>query len=834
MTLRRFELRRAASLAEALSALARPAGRARALAGGTDLLGTLKDSIHSAYPELLVDLKRIPGLDSIKKVKNRVSIGSLTKLSEVAKDEMIRERYPLLAAAARSVASPQIRNMATVGGNLCQEPRCWYYRTPEDLFHCLRKGGDRPPSRSDRSGTPAPRPDGQTPGAGRCAALLGDHRFHSVFGAARAADPACAAACPGRVEIPVHLECVRKGDLTAAARVVLERNPMPAVTGRVCPHRCEAACNRRDLDEALAIRAVELHVGSYVLQHAGALMKAPAKAGKKRVAVVGSGPAGLSAAFYLRKAGHQVTVFERMPEPGGMLAYGIPAYRLAPAVLRGLIKAYERMGIEFRTGVSVGRDGVTLKSLKRRFQAVFFATGAWEPKTLDLPGAELMQSGLALLRDVRLGRPVSVGRRVLVIGGGNVALDVAVTARRLGAAQVSAACLESRDTMPAFPDDIERALAEGIELMPSWGPRKVLESKGSVAGMELVRCTSVFDQDGRFSPKFDPAVTQALEADQVLLAIGQTADLSHVGRKVKTARGLIVADPETGATSQAGVFAGGDAVSGPASVIEAIAAGRRAASAIDRYLGGGRKPASQARDGGGFPFVAVNSQALRKLARVRAPAPAESPACPPAQGERRTSSPEAPASGRTLYADEVRVLDPASAQDEARRCVNCACVAVSSSDLGPALIALGAVIKTTKRRLSAERFFDAKPSRATILDQDELVTAVELPRPRPKTRQDYLKFRLRRSIDFPIVSVASVLELEGVRIRSARVALGAVAPVPLRAREVEEFLAGKTFSEETAVKAGEVAVRGACSLAKNAYKVQIIKALLRKLLLTGA
>ncbi|MBI5209739.1 MAG: FAD binding domain-containing protein [Elusimicrobia bacterium] len=825
MNLRKFEHRTAASLGDALAALAAapsggrrtsracedgvplaaaPSGgrrtsracedgvplaaggrKAAAIAGGTDLLGSLKDAIHPAYPELLVDIKRIKGLGAIKKVKNGVSIGALATLAEVAKDGLIRELYPLLAAAARSVASPQIRNMATVGGNLCQEPRCWYYRTPENLFHCLRKGGDR------------------------CAALLGDHRFHSVFGAARTADPACASACPGHVEIPVYLECVRRGDLTAAARIVLERNPMPAVTGRVCPHRCEPACNRGGLDEAVAIRAIELHVGGHALRHADELMKAPARASGKRVAVVGSGPAGLSAAFYLRRAGHQVTVFERMPEPGGMLAYGIPAYRLSPAVLAEQIKAYERMGIEFRTGVSIGRD-LALDGLKKRFHAVFVATGAWRAKTLAIPRAGLLGSGLDLLRDVRLGRPVTVGRRVLVIGGGNVALDVAVTARRLGAQDVTAACLESRETMPAFPDDIEHALAEGVRLLPSWGPRSVLASRGAIRGMELVRCVSVFGPDGRFAPEFDPAVATTVEADQVLLAIGQAADLSCVGRKVRTGRGLIAADPETGATSLPGVFAGGDAVSGPASVIEAVAAGRKAARAIDLRLGGSRvTPAMEPP--GRETWTCVNHEALRKIARVRVP--------------------QAPASERSLHAEDGRTLDAASTQDEARRCVNCACVAVSSSDLGPALIALGAVVKTTKRRLPAEGFFDARPSRTTVLDEGELVTAVELPAPRPRSRQEYLKFRLRRSIDFPIVSVASVLELEGGRIRQARVAFGAVAPVPLRAAGVEEFLVGKTPSEETAAAAGEVAARGACAFGRNKYKVQIIKALLRKLLL---
>ena len=798
MTLRRFEHKTAASVKDAVSLLSARPGKAVAIAGGTDLLGALKDGIRPDYPVLVVDIKRIPGLAGVR--GRRVSIGALTTLSDLAKDRLIREKYPLLAAAARSAASPQIRNAATVGGNLCQEPRCWYYRTPEDLFHCLRKGGEH------------------------CPALLGDHRYHSVFGAARVSPPACSSACPGHVEIPAYLERVRSGDFTGAARALLERNPMPAVTGRVCPHRCEGACNRRGLDEAVAIREIERRVGSHIIENAGELMKAPAAPtrgsavptrgpgarGAKRVAVVGSGPAGLSAAYYLRKAGRAVTVFERMPEPGGMLAYGIPPFRLPPGVLRGQVEAYMGMGVEFRTSVTVGKD-ISLDRLTKEFDAVFVATGAWRAKDLDLPGGELLQSGLDLLRDVRLERLPAVGKRVLVIGGGNVAIDVAVTARRLGARSVTVVCLESRESMPAFPEDIERALAEGVKLMSGWGPKRVLVQGKAAGGLEVVRCISVFEPDGRFAPRFDPAVTREVDGDQVFLAIGQSPDLSFLGRGVKTGRGRILADPETGGTSRGGVFAGGDAVSGPASVIEAIAAGRKAAEAIDRCLGGARKVRAA---GDGAPrWTAVNGEALCRIARVNAP--------------------EMPPAEPCLVGEDVATLGAEAARSEAWRCMDCACAAVNSSDLGPALIALGAVVKTTKRTIEAERFFDARPAGTTVLREGELVTAVELPAPRPRTRQGYLKFRLRQSIDFPILSVASVLELDGKRVARARIAFGAAGPVPLRATALEQFLAGKVLSEETAARAGEVAVQGASALPGNEYKLRVLKALVRKMLLTG-
>src|SRR3989339_898807 len=289
MTLRNFKHISASSLTEATAILSK--GKASAIAGGTDLLGVLKDKIHAESPELVVDLKTI------------------------------RKNYALLAEAARSVASPEIRNMGTLGGNICQEPRCWYYRTPDDMFHCLRKGGSK------------------------CAALLGENRYHSIFGSVRVGVPACTQTCPGNIEIPAYMDHVRRGDLKAAALIILASNPIPAITGRICPHLCESKCNRSDFDEAVSIRNVEQVVGDYILDHASEFLVPPKKQRKEGVAVVGAGPAGLSAAYYLRKAGYQVTVFDKMPKAGGMLTYGIPAHRLPKEVVEKQVRAFEAMGI---------------------------------------------------------------------------------------------------------------------------------------------------------------------------------------------------------------------------------------------------------------------------------------------------------------------------------------------------------------------------------------------------------------------------------------------------------------------------------------------------------
>lgn len=854
MALRDFDHRAASSVDQAVKLAAEHPGRAAFVAGGTDLLGSLKDGVRPDFPSLLIDLKPIGTLAGIREDRAGLRIGALTTLAELAKDATVRERWPLLAEAARSVASPQIRNMATVGGNLCQEPRCWYYRTPENLFACLRKGGEK------------------------CNAVLGENRHHSIFGAMRAADPGCIANCPAHAAIPVYLEHVRTGRLDEAARVLLEANPLPAITGRVCPHVCERGCNRSQLDEPVSTRSVERFLGDRILDGAGSFYRPPKKKTGKRVAVAGSGPAGLAAAYFLRLAGHEVTVFDDHPEAGGMLRWCIPAYRLPAEVVARQVAAIEGMGVKFQLGVSVGtrgsakagrgtsggsRRGPTLQSLRRDFDAVFLATGTWRDRKLGIENEGLLTPGLPFLIDIRRGGEPPVGRTTVVIGGGSVAVDVAVSARRRGAAEVTMVCLEAREAMPAFAEDLELALQEGVRLLPSWGPHRVLVQDGKLRGLELVRCTSVFDADGRFKPSYDPATVTTVDADQVLVAIGQAADVSYAGASITTARGLLSADDETQATPLRGVYAGGDAVSGVGTVVEAIAAGRRAAAAIDRTLAGGSGRARGDRTSlcAATPStVAINAAALERSARVVAPqrAPSE----------------------RSIGREDAATLEPRAVEREAGRCINCGCVAVNASDLGPALIALDARIRTTRRTIHVEEFFATRLLGTTVLEPDEVVTEVLLPARPPGAVQRYLKFRLRNAIDFPIAGVACVLEIgdgvhgdgghrdgsrgddgrgeyrsgdgrgeSGIRgdgrgesgsrgdgrgdsvVTSARLALGAVAPVPFRARDAETFLSGKRIDEETAEAAAALAVRGAVPLPGNRHKVQILRTLVKRAIL---
>jgi NADPH-dependent glutamate synthase beta subunit-like oxidoreductase len=643
--------------------------------------------------------------------------------------------------------------------------------------------------------------------------VLGENRYHSIFGGVRVGRPACAHSCPAHVEIPAYLSRIRGGDLRAAAEIVLACNPMPAITGRVCPHYCEQHCNRCEFDEPVSVRAIERRLGDYVLEHAAELYAAPKKQSGKHVAVVGAGPAGLAAAFHLRRLGHRVTVFDAMPEAGGMLTYAIPSYRLPKDVVRRQVAAFARMGIVFKLGQVVGAKGTTLATLRKSFDGVFLGTGAWRQKRLGLEHEELLTPGFDFLQGIQRGAVKSVGRRVLVVGGGNVAVDVAISALRLGAQEVTMACLERRDEMPAFPEDIDQALLERVKIMTSWGPGRVIERGGKLTGLELVRCTSVFDAQRRFAPTFDPATKTAVDADQVITAIGLGVDLAYAGKVLKVERNVPVLDQETGATSARGVFAGGDMTSGPASVVEALAAGRRAAEAIHAGLAAG----------------ASLAEAQRRQGKAGTDAPLEfDPAA--LSRSKRAKGAEVPVGQRKIDREDRATLAAEAVEAEARRCANCGCVAVNASDLAPALVALGAAIKTTRRTVAAEEFFAVEPRRSTVLEPGELVEEIVVPAPPAGARQGFSKFRTRASIDFPIASVAAVLAMKGDTVAGARIVLGAVAPVPQRATSAEVYLRGKRPDAATAAEAAALAVEGVTPLARNRFKVQIAKALVGRVL----
>ncbi len=400
----------------------------------------------------------------------------------------------------------------------------------------------------------------------------------------------CKVECPARNDVQGYVGLTAKGKYEEALKLIKNTSPFPAVCGRVCPHPCEAKCNRDQVDEPVAIQSIERFLADR--DHFGGNPYVPKvkEARDEKIAIVGSGPAGLTAAYFLAREGYKVTVFERLSIAGGMMAVGIPEYRLPKDILSTEIKVIEGMGVEIKTGVTFGTD-ISLESLKQDgYQAIFLATGLHQNSLLNVEREDLdgILKGIDFLRDISLGNPVSVGKRVIVVGGGNVAIDVALTSIRKGAKEVSLVCLEQRDEMPAWEHEIQEALEEGVKVVNGYGPNKFLEKDGKLSGIEFKCCTSVFDDQCIFNPRYDDTDLTILEADTVIVAIGQTADLSFAdkqGISVSSGGGL-EADPVTLKTPIEGVFAGGDVYYGPKTVAEAIGSGKEAAVSIDRYVRG--------------------------------------------------------------------------------------------------------------------------------------------------------------------------------------------------------------------------------------------------------
>lgn len=397
--------------------------------------------------------------------------------------------------------------------------------------------------------------------------------------------PPCQAACPAGVDMRGYMYLLKLDRIDEAIKLIRKSLPIPAITGRVCFHPCETECARKEVDEAVNINALERFVADYWLEEKAE--PAP-RLHVSRVAVVGSGPAGLTAAYDLIKMGYPVTVYESMKEPGGMLRIGIPEYRLPRDILNAQIKYIKDLGVEFITKTVFGKD-FTIDGLKDRgYKAVFLAIGAQLSRKLNIEGSELdgVLYGLKFLADVNLHRNARAKGKVVVIGGGDVAVDAARSALRLGAEEVTIVYRRSREEMPSHKENLRQALDEGIKLDIRWAPKRILGKNGKVTGVEFVRSASAAAKKAGAGLRYDEKVAKSIDADMVVFAVGQTCDQSLLPPGVSNKDGIIVADPVTLETTAPGVFAGGDAVRGPASVVEAIASGRRAAVSIDRYLRG--------------------------------------------------------------------------------------------------------------------------------------------------------------------------------------------------------------------------------------------------------
>ena len=398
----------------------------------------------------------------------------------------------------------------------------------------------------------------------------------------------CQHTCPVGLDVPGYVAFIKEGRFEEAYRLIRQRNPFPSVCGRVCHHPCESKCRRGQTDEPVAIRQLKRFAADWAFEH-GVEYVPPANDKKQeKVAVIGAGPAGLSAAHDLVLEGYQVTVFEALPVAGGMLAVGIPEYRLPKELLNKEIALIERMGVQILLDTRI--DSVD-KLFDDGYRAVYIAVGAHSGDKMKIPGEDAggVYDAVEFLRNANLGQPVRVGEKVAVIGGGNTATDSARVALRLGAREVSIFYRREKKDMPAIEEEVEAVEEEGIHLHLLTAPTRVVAQNGRVSGLELVRMElREFDRSGRRTPHTIEGSEYTVACDTIVEAIGQRPDTSFLGSNgVKTGRGgTVTADARTLATDRPGVFAGGDAATGPQTVIEAIAAGQRAASSIKRYLQG--------------------------------------------------------------------------------------------------------------------------------------------------------------------------------------------------------------------------------------------------------
>ena len=397
----------------------------------------------------------------------------------------------------------------------------------------------------------------------------------------------CREACPVGIDVPRYIRCIKEGKFNEALAVIREKLPLPVVCADACFADCEDMCAYRQFGDPIAIRALKRTAVDKGGDYWKKSKKLAIKTGK-RVAIVGAGPTGLTAAYYLISLGHIVVIYDFLPKLGGTLRYGVPKYRLPEERLDKDINEILELGVEFMPNTMIGQD-ISLDELQKDYDAIFLASGTNRSVRIDVEG--LNKSGVLwgyeFLRDFALGKKSTLQGDVIIIGGGNVAIDVALTARRSGANKVSVVCLEKEDEMPAHEWEVARAREEGVIIHNGWGLRKV-KGDDTVEGVEFIRCTAVFDKAGNFHPSYDKKINKMIGACYVVLAIGQTADLSFLQGQdhIEVVQGTVKVDDVTLATGEPGVFAGGDVVGGHASIIEAIAQGRRAAVSIDKYLGG--------------------------------------------------------------------------------------------------------------------------------------------------------------------------------------------------------------------------------------------------------
>ncbi len=497
----------------------------------------------------------------------------------------------------------------------------------------------------------------------------------------------CKWACPVHTESGKYATLIAQGRFREAYAVARRPNPLASICGRICAAPCESACRRGEIDAPVSIRALKRFVterfGVESMVDFSVLSEIYEQRGDRypeKVAIIGSGPAGLACAHDLALLGYPVTIFEAAPVAGGMLRLGVPEYRLPRALIQLEINAILSLGVELRTGVRIGKD-LTLSDLKSQgYQAIFLGVGCMRSRDLSIPGMELdgVLRGIDYLLNVNLGYRGEMGRRVVVIGGGNVAVDVARTAARggeqtnlqrnlsivqamdvarsavrFGAREVILCCLESESEMPAAREEVDEAAREGIKFVYRVGPKRLVGDGHNVKGVEFLRVSRVFDENGRFDPKTIEGSELQIDTDSVIVAIGQTGDFSFLAPEdgVSTRGGRIIIDPDLLATTAPGIFSGGDAAFGPRIAIQAIANGKRAAKSIDTFLRGEIRPDAD--------------ESVEVVLEHRWDREADFEAIP------RQKPPTRPLARRIGIAEVEECFDETTARKEGSRCLRC-------------------------------------------------------------------------------------------------------------------------------------------------------------------
>ncbi len=471
-------------------------------------------------------------------------------------------------------------------------------------------------------------------------------------------DAPCQNACPADQNAWGYVTLISEGKMKEAIAVIKESNPFPATLGRVCVHPCEAKCRRAQIDAPISICSLKRYAADVDMKSHPRYKPQVEEPKGKKVAVIGAGPAGLAGAYFLALKGYGVTVFEALPVAGGMLAVGIPDYRLPREILENEIKSITDLGVEIRYNTAFGKDITAKKLFSDGYGAILVATGAHKGQKLGIPGEETpgVLDGVTFLRDVNLGKTLKVDGKVAVIGGGNVAIDAARAAQRLGASEVSILYRRERSDMPAYVEEIDEAENEGIAIHTLTAPRSIVAKGGKAAGVECSRMSlGKFDKGGRRTPQAIPGSDFVVDADMVIAAIGQTPDLSWMnGDGVKAGRaGTVEVNVKTLATGADGIFAAGDNVRGPATVVEAVGDGKTAAMAIDEYLGGDGKAPNAFRDELVNMVVSYDETLYQKELG-------------------RAAMPHLPVSKRDRNFNEVVLgYDEKTAVEEAKRCLHC-------------------------------------------------------------------------------------------------------------------------------------------------------------------